>query len=91
MKCLDHWDSQNLEKASQGITESSNPPTLNVEFDELEKGAYIWTWESQQALSNHLSYPSMLPQCYPSQQSGKTQRGMDSFATPTLSQVSKDN
>lgn len=42
MKCLNHCDNQVLEKASCGIMESNNPPTLNVEFDELEKGAYTW-------------------------------------------------
>lgn len=43
MKYLNHWDNQILEKASYGIVESNNPPTLHVEFDELEKGAYTWT------------------------------------------------
>lgn len=46
MKCLNHWSNKILEKTPQGMTESNNPPTLNVEFDELWKGAYdkaTWT------------------------------------------------
>lgn len=43
MKCLNHRDNQIPKKASCVIVESNNPPTHNVEFDELEKEPYTWT------------------------------------------------